>query len=239
MMASGFVPSTIVGRMRCVTRRLERALLAGQECVDRQESGHRRDVVQDPDAAGHGRPAELHREEQDQQQPPPEDRHRIAGERHAHDAVVEYRVASHGGDHARRNADDEREQDRAGGELDGRGEQRGELAHHRLLRDHRLAEVPVQHAADIDAVLDEHGPVEPVFLEQRRMPGGIDAALARHGLDRIARHDPDQEEGEQRHADEGRDDEADSAQQEAQHLGIGRRWTAARALAARLAAQEC
>ena len=105
------------------------------------------------------------------------------------------------------------------GELDRRREQRGELAQHRLLRDHRLAEVAVEHAADVDAVLDEHRPVEPVFLEQRRVPRGVDAALARHGLDRIARHDPDQEEREQRHADEGRDDEADSAQQEAQHLG--------------------
>ena len=35
----------------------------------------------DGDAARHRRPAELHREEQDQQQRPPEDRHRVAGQR--------------------------------------------------------------------------------------------------------------------------------------------------------------
>ena len=37
--------------------------------------------------------SELHREQQDQQQSPPEDRHRIAGERDPHDAVIEDGVA--------------------------------------------------------------------------------------------------------------------------------------------------
>ncbi len=108
------------------------------------------------------------------------------------------------------------------GELDRRREERGELAQHGLLRDHRLAEVAVQHAADVDAVLDEHGPVEPVFLEQRRVPRGIDAALAGHGLDRVAGHDPDQEEREQRHPEKGRDDEADPGEEKAQHGGRDR-----------------
>ena len=207
MIASGCVPSTIVGRMRCDHRRLERALLAGQQRVDREEAGDRLDVVPDVDAAGHRRPAELHREQQDQQQAPPEDRHRVAGERHAHHAVVEHRVAAHRGDDAGGNADHEREQDRAQRELDRRGKQRQELVQHRRLRDHRLAEVAVQHAADVDAVLHEHRPVEAVLLEQLRVPRGVDAALARHRFDRIARHEADQEEREQRHPDEGRDDE--------------------------------
>ena len=221
-------------------RGLEGRRVAGHESVDHEEARHRLDVVPDGDAARHRRPAQLHREQQDQQKAPPEDRHRIAGERHAHHAVVEHRVAAHRGDHSGGNADDEREHDRAGGELDRRREQRGELAQHGLLRDHRFAEVAVQHAADVDAVLDDHRPVEAIFLEQRRVSRGIDAALAGHGLDRIARHDPDEEECEQRHAEKGRDDEADTAQQEAQHLGIGRRWTAARAaLAVRLTGQGC
>ena len=105
-------------------------------------------------------------------------------------------------------------------ELDGRRKQREELLQHRLLRDHRLAEVAVQHAADVDAVLHEHRAVEPVFLEQLRVALGVDAALAGHRLDRVARHQADQEEREQRHADERRDDETQPGQQEAEHRWV-------------------
>ena len=73
-------------------------------------------------------------------------------------------------------------------------EQRQELAQHRLARDHRLAEIAVQHAADINTVLHDDGLVEAVFLEQRRVPRSVDAALARHRLDRIAGHEANQEE---------------------------------------------
>ena len=71
----------------------------------------------------------------------------------------------------------------------------------------------MQHAADVDAVLDDHRPIEPVFLQQRRVPRGVDAALPGHGLDRIAGHDPDEEECQQRHPEKGRDDEAEAAQE--------------------------
>ena len=217
MIASGCVPSTIVGRMRCEHRRLERALLARQQRVDREEPGDRLDVVLDVDAPGHRRHAELNREQEDEQQSPPEDRHRIAGERDAHDAVVEQRVASHGGDDAGGYAENQREQYGAERELDRRGKQRHELVQHRRLRDHRLAEVAVQHAADVDAVLHQHRPVESVFLEQLRVPRRIDPALPCHRLDRITRHQADQEEREQRHADEGRDDERQPGEEETDH----------------------
>ena len=62
-------------------RRAERAHVAGAQRVDEHEAGRRRHVVLDGDASRHRRPAELHGEEQDQQQRPPEDRHRIAGQR--------------------------------------------------------------------------------------------------------------------------------------------------------------
>ena len=79
----------------------------------------------------------------------------------------------------------------------------------------------MQHATDVDAVLHQHRPVEAVFLEQRLVPRGVDAALARHRLDRIAGHDPDQEERQQRHPDEGRNDEADPGEEEAEHCRSG------------------
>ncbi len=170
MIASGFVPSTIVGRIRCETADWNAPFSPESSVSIDQEAGDRLDEVLDGDAAGHRRPAELHREQQDQQQPPPEDRHRIAGERRAHDAVVEHRVATHRRQHAGGNADDQREHDRAQRELDGGRKQRGELAQHRLLRDHRLAEVAAQDAPDVDAVLDQHRPVEAVLLQQRGVP---------------------------------------------------------------------
>ena len=113
MTASGTVPSTIVGRIRCADGRAEGALLVRQQRVDQQEAGDRLDEVLHGDAARDRRPAELHREQQDQEQAPPEDRHRIAGQRHAHDAMIEDRVAPHRRDDAGRQADGEREQDGA------------------------------------------------------------------------------------------------------------------------------
>ena len=126
--------------------------------------------------------------------------------------MIEHRIAAHGGDHARGDAQDEREHDRAQRELDRRRKKRDEFGEDRRLRDHRLAEVAVEHPPDVDAVLHEDRPVEPVFLEQRLVAGGVDAALAGHGLDRIAGHEPDQEEREQRHPDERRNDEAEASQ---------------------------
>ena len=61
-------------------RRLEGAPVAGQQGIDQQEPRLRLDIELHGDPAGYRRPSELHREQQDQQQAPPEDRHRVAGE---------------------------------------------------------------------------------------------------------------------------------------------------------------
>ena len=57
----------------------------------------------------------------------------------------------------------EREQDGAERELDRRREELAELGQHVLARDDRLAEIALQDALDIAAVLDEQRPVEAVF----------------------------------------------------------------------------
>ena len=62
------------------------------------------------------------------------------------------------------------------------------------LRDDGLAEVAVQEPRDVDAVLHQHRLVEAVGLAQHLVPRRVDAALARHGLDRVAGNKPDQEE---------------------------------------------
>ena len=207
----------MVGRIRCVAAERSAPGSSDSQASIEVEAGHRLEVILHRDAPGHRRPAQLHREQQDQQQAPPEDRHRVTGERAHHHAVVEHRIAAYRGEHAGRDADHQREHDRAQRELDGGREQGQELVQHGRLRDHRLAQVAVQQAADVDAVLHQHRLVQPVLVHQRCVACRVDAALAGQCLDRVARHQPDQEEREQRHADEGRDDEAEAGQDESEH----------------------
>jgi hypothetical protein len=58
---------------------------------------------------------------------------------------------------------------------------------------------------------------KPYSLRSFGVARGIDAALAGHGLDGVARHEPDQEERQQRHPDEGRDHQAHTGQNESKH----------------------
>ena len=131
--------------------------------------------------------------------------------------MVEDGVAPHRRDDAGRQSEGEREQDGAERELDGRGEQRGEFGDHRLMRDDRAAEIAAHQPREIVAVLHQHRLVEAVFLAQLLVPDRIDPALARHGLDRIARDEADQHEHQERDPDEGRDHEAQAGEDEPEH----------------------
>jgi|GEM_PF-3978159 len=73
-----------------------------------------------------------------------------------------------------------------------------------------VAQIALQHATNVNAVLNQHRPVQAVFLEQNGMTRRIDTALASERLNRIAWHQPYQEECHQRHADEGRYDQTDA-----------------------------
>ena len=77
------------------------------------------------------------------------------------------------------------------------GNKRLEFGDHRLMGDDRAAEIAMQQPRQIVAVLHQHRLVEAVFLAQLRVPDRIDAALARHRLDRIAGHQADQHEHQQ------------------------------------------
>ncbi|MNJ57763.1 hypothetical protein D3C77_533650 [compost metagenome] len=68
---------------------LEGAFFIAEQGVDEHEAGFRLDVVEQVDASGNRGPAQAYGEEHDQDQAPPEDRHRIAGQGNAHDAVIE------------------------------------------------------------------------------------------------------------------------------------------------------
>jgi len=54
----------------------------------------------------------------------------------------------------------------------------------------------MEHARHVAAVLDENGLVQAEFPAQLLVADRVDAALARHGLDRVTRHQADQKEGQ-------------------------------------------
>ena len=83
------------------------------------------------------------------------------------------------------------------------------------MSDDGFAEIAMQDPADVDPVLHDHGPVQPIFLEQGGMPRGVDAALASQCFNRVARYQADQEKGNERHSQKGRDDQTQTGEEEA------------------------
>ena len=147
-------------------------------------------------------------------QAPPEDRHGIAGERHAHHAMVEDRVSLRTAAMMPAGSPSTRAKmmaQSASSMVAGNSVENS--LQHRLLGDIDLPRSPLQDAGQIDPVLDDERLVEAVFLAELRVAGGIDAALAGKRFDGIARHEADQEEGQQRDPDEGRDDQADAGRE--------------------------
>ena len=195
--------------------RLERAFFVRQQGVDQQKAGSRLNEVLDVESARDWRQVELYRKQQDQQQAPPEDGHGIAGKRDTHDTVVKDRVASDRRQNAGRDADHQCKQDRAHTEFDRGRKQRQELLHHRSPRNDGFTQVTLQHADDVDAVLHQDGPVQPVFLEQCRVAHGVDAAFTGECFNRVARYQPYEEEDQQRHPDKRGNDQAQAGKDEA------------------------
>jgi hypothetical protein len=180
-------------------------------------TGHRLEIIDHVDPAGHRRPAEDAREQDDQQQAPPEDRHGKAGERGAHKEMVERRAAIDPGDHPGRQPDQGAEQDAGDRELDRRRKQREELLDHRLPRGDRAAEVAMRQIAEVGEVLLPERLVVTELGPQHGMALGGDPPLADQEFDRIARDQPDQHERDDGDPEEGRDQDAEAGEDEAQH----------------------
>ena len=70
----------MVGRIEMADRRTEGAVVAGKQQSISMKPVTGSTKIRVADASRHRRPAEVHREEQDHHQPPPEDRHRGAGD---------------------------------------------------------------------------------------------------------------------------------------------------------------
>jgi hypothetical protein len=160
---------------------------------------------------------EIDREEQDQQQAPPEDRHGEAGQRRAHQRVIDEGAAPGRRDHAGRDAEDRREQHGADGQFQRRREQRREFGQDRRLRRDRGAEIAVRDLPEIVEKLFPHRLVETELMAEMGQTLGRDAALAGTGLDRVARHEPDRDEGEEGDGQEGRNDQQHAPDDETEH----------------------
>ena len=167
--ASGIVPSAIVGRIRCDSAERNAPASPARSVSISMKPVACRNVELDRDAARHRRPAELHREEQDQQQRPPEDRHRIAGQRDAHHRVIGDGVALERRDDAGRQADRRRRTaSRRTRARSSPGNSVRNSSQHRLVRRQRRAEIALQHLADVVGVLHRQRPVEPELVQQPR-----------------------------------------------------------------------
>ena len=204
-----------------VQRVLQRTGLARQPGIDGHETGDRLEVVLDQvDAPRHRRQTPTLADEHDQQQAPPEDRHRIAGDRESHQRLVVQAAATRGCDGAGGQPDQHREQHRGERQLDRGREQRSELGEHLLIGGQRHAEVAVQQLPHVVEELLPHRLVEPQFMPKLRQALRRDAALAYTHFDRITRHQADRHEGDEHQRDERRDRQRQAAQQESKHRGL-------------------
>ncbi len=159
-------------------------------------------------------------EEHDEQKSPPEDRHRIAGERHAHEHVIIGRAALHSGDRAGRDADADGEDQGAEGKLERRREERRELGQHLLVGDHGCAEIAVKQPPDIVEELLPNRLIEPELMAELGETLRRYAVLADPHLHRISRHQPDRDEGHEHQRHESRQRQCDPADEKPDHLGL-------------------
>ena len=126
-----------------------------------------------------------------------------------HQDVIEPAIGTHRGDDPEGDADDDGDRQCAQAERQRHGDPVGKgVADVDAAADHRLAEIAVEHAAQVVEELTPQRLVEPVaLLEERRRLGGAQ----RPGVERATRNGVDQSEGDEQDADPQRDDHHQSA----------------------------
>ena len=194
--------------------------LAGDQAVDEHEAGDAREEEVQRDAAGDRGPAEIAGKEDDEQEAPPEDGHRIAGQRDAHGDLVEPRAALDGGEDAGRNAEQHRQHHSEQRQFDRGREQRHELFNDGALGGERDAEIALQDAGDIVEILLPDGQVVAELLLEDFVALGRHAVLAGHREDGIAGEQADKGKGCDRDADDGRHDQSKFLEDEAEHMDV-------------------
>jgi hypothetical protein len=166
--------------------------------------------------AGGGKPAQLEGEEQHEEQPQPEDRHRDAedGEQGEH-VVPEGAAADRGGD-ARREAEGERHRHAGERELQRVAEAAQHLPQHGLPADERHAEVANDGALQPQRVLHEHRAIEPELAAHALDVGDGRADPGDH-LGGVAGDQVDEEERGEGRAERDRHQGDEPSQDEPRH----------------------
>ena len=159
----------------------------------------------------------LNRDDENEHQAPPENRHRETGKRDAHQGVIDDSPSSRRRDDTRRYPKQQREEHRAQRKLDRRRKEGQELLDHGLGRDQRCAEIAMREVAHVAQELLPDRPVEAVLMEQQRVPFGRDAALAGAHFDGIAGDEADRQEGQEGDREKGRDYLERAPEDEADH----------------------
>ncbi len=177
--------------------------LSGGEAVDQHEAGGVRKVVNQVDPPRHRGPAQGAGKQDDQQQCPPEDRHRIAHQRRAHQCPVKELAPVHRRDHTGGQAQHDRKDHRADRQFERCREKREKLVPDRALCDKGIAQIALQNAGQIIPELDIDGPVKAELPGQFLITFLGQAAFAGHDDDRIARQHADERERDQGDPDEG------------------------------------
>ena len=107
------------------------------------------------------------------------------------------------------------------GELEGDGQSAGDLAEDRLARAQRVSGVAPEEGAQPAEVLEGERPIQTeVAAQLRHLLGGQHGARAEADRDRVAGHEPEEEERQQRHADQRRPEREQPAQEVARHNGV-------------------
>ncbi len=192
------------GRQDQVTQRIdERAFFITEQSIDQHEAGFWLDVVEQVDTTRYRGPAQRYREEHDQDQTPPEDRHRVSRKRNTHYPMVEQGSSSQGRDDTGQKSDDASEYQRRNRQFQGGREQRSEFGPHARARPQRFAQVAMGELADVIDVLRIKGLVQAKTFHGLGVHFRIDPAFTHHDFDRVARNQANQREGQQGDAEEG------------------------------------
>src|SRR5207249_4923185 len=151
-------------------------------------------------------PAQVEREEDDDQRPEPEARQGQADEAADARSDVDARARADRRQQSERYAEGDRDERGGRGELERRGEALGDLDEDGTSGADRVPSVTVEERAEPIPVLDEERLVEAeVRTQARELLGRERRRRAESRRDGVAGDEPDEQEREERDADEGRD----------------------------------
>ncbi len=175
--------------------------VAGEKRVDCVHARHGRGRVQlGREPPGPWQPAQLVEEQIENDQPEPKVGDRDTSQGEEADQAVRQPVVEERGHRAERHTENGGDNDGGEGELQRRREILGQIGRHRALGQLGLAQVAVQEVPEIEPVLDDQGPVQPVLMVEgphdRRV---AQRRLAQVGRGRVAWDHGDDAKGDKSH----------------------------------------